>query len=69
MYLQKREIIKECTDGGSIGEPPMLKSNARYLDKNICSESIEVRKRVCTLNWGVSLLYIGGFRFQADCWH
>jgi hypothetical protein len=47
----------------------MLKSDARYLDKNICSESVEVRKRVCTLNWGVFLLYIGGSRLLTVCWY
>jgi hypothetical protein len=36
--------MKECTGGGPVGEPPMLKSDARYLNKNIYSESVEVRK-------------------------
>ena len=49
MYLQKRKTVKESTDGDPVGEPPMLKSNAHYLDKNVDSESVEVRKRVCTL--------------------
>ena len=44
MYLQKRETMKECTGGDPMGEPPMLKSDARYLNKNIYSESVEVRK-------------------------
>jgi hypothetical protein len=44
MYLQKRETVKECTGGGPVGEPPMLKSDACYLNKNIYSKSIEVRK-------------------------
>ena len=49
MYLQKRETVKESIDSGPVGEPPMLKLDARYLDKNVDSESVEVRKRVCTL--------------------
>ena len=44
MYLQKRETMKECTGGHPVGEPPMLKSDARYLNKNIYSESVKVRK-------------------------
>jgi hypothetical protein len=46
---KKRETVKECTGGGSVGEPPMLKSDARYLNSNICDECVEVRKKVCTL--------------------
>ena len=29
MYSQKRETVKECTGGGPVGEPLMLKSDAR----------------------------------------
>uniref|UniRef100_A0A2N9EXQ6 Uncharacterized protein n=1 Tax=Fagus sylvatica TaxID=28930 RepID=A0A2N9EXQ6_FAGSY len=41
MYLQKRETIKECTGGGPVGEPPMLKSDACYLSSNISDKSVE----------------------------
>ena len=41
--------MKESIDSGPVGEPPMLKLDAHYLDKNVDSESVEVRKRVCTL--------------------
>ena len=43
-YLQNRETVKECTGGGLVEEPPMLKSDVRYLNQNMYSESIEVRK-------------------------
>ena len=43
-YLQNRETVKECTDGDPMEEPPMFKSDVRYLNQNIYSESIEVRK-------------------------
>jgi hypothetical protein len=49
MYLQKRETVKECTGGGPVGEPPMLKSDDCYLNSNIRDKSVEVRKRECTL--------------------
>jgi hypothetical protein len=49
IYLQKRETMKECTGGGSMGEPPIIKSNDCYLNSNIRDKSIEVRKRECTL--------------------
>jgi hypothetical protein len=49
MYLQKRETVKEGIGDGPVREPPMLKSDARYLDKNIGSKNVEVRKRMCTL--------------------
>uniref|UniRef100_A0A2N9H2D6 Uncharacterized protein n=1 Tax=Fagus sylvatica TaxID=28930 RepID=A0A2N9H2D6_FAGSY len=41
MYLQKRETVKECTGGGPVGEPPMLKSDACYLSSNISDKSVE----------------------------
>ena len=53
MYLQKREIVKEYTSGGPVGEPPMLKSDYCYLSNNIGDKIIEVRKKVCTLTEGV----------------
>jgi hypothetical protein len=49
MYLQNRETVKECIGGGPTGEPPMLKSDVRYLNQNIYSESVEVRRKVCRL--------------------
>ena len=57
IYLQKREIVKECTGSGPVGEPPMLKSNDCYLNSNIRDKSIEVRKRECTLIQEVLCLY------------
>ncbi len=48
--LQKREIVKGSTGGGSVGEPLMLKSEVCYLNCRISDKSIEVRKRVCALN-------------------
>ncbi len=44
VYLQNKENVKECTGSGPVGEPPMLKSNVCYLERDINSESIEVRK-------------------------
>ena len=49
VYLQNKKNVKECTGGGPVGEPPMLKLNVCYLEQNINSESVEVRKRVCIL--------------------
>ena len=49
MYLQNREKVKECTDGGPVVEPLMLKLDACSLNSNSNDKSIEVRKRVCTL--------------------
>jgi hypothetical protein len=62
MYLQKRETVKECTGGGSVGEPLMLKSDTRYLNKDIYSESVEVRKECVLWFEEFSALYKG---FQA----
>ena len=53
MYLQKRETVKEYTDGGPVGEPSMLKLDYCYLSNNIGDKIIEVRKRVWTLTEGV----------------
>ncbi len=53
MDLQEREIVKECTGGGPVGEPPILKSNYCYLSSDISYKNIEVRKRKCTLTEGV----------------
>ena len=49
MYLQNRETEKECTGSSPTGEPPMLKSGVCYLNQNIYSESVEVRRKVCPL--------------------
>ena len=38
------KTVKECTGGGLVEKPPMLKSDVRYLNQNIYFESIEVRK-------------------------
>jgi hypothetical protein len=57
VYLQKRENVKECTGGGPVGEPPMLKSNTCYLERNINSESIEVRKE-CVIDFSGVVAYL-----------
>jgi hypothetical protein len=62
VYLQKKETVKGCTGGGLVKEPPMLKSDVRPPDQDVSFESIEVRKRVCTLFKGFFALYR---RFQA----
>ncbi len=49
VYLQKKETVKGCTGGVPVKEPPMLKSDVRPPNQDISFESIEVRKRVCTL--------------------
>jgi hypothetical protein len=41
--------MMECTGGGPVGEPQMLKSDACYLNSNIRDKSVKVRKRECTL--------------------
>ena len=46
---KKEEIMKESTGGGPVGEPPMLKSDACYLNNNIRDGSVESEKRMCTL--------------------
>jgi hypothetical protein len=53
MDLQERETVKECTGGGPVGDPPMLKSNYCYLSSDISDKNIEVRKSECTLTEGV----------------
>jgi hypothetical protein len=69
MDLQKRETVKECTGGGPVGKPPMLKLNHCNLSSNVNNMNIEVRKRECTLIREVLLLYIGDSRLLAVCLH
>ena len=41
--------MKECINGGSVGEPSMLKLNNCYLNSNISEKRVEMRKIECTL--------------------
>ena len=49
MDLQKRETVKECTDGGSVVKPLMFKLDYCNLSSNVNNVSIEVRKRMYPL--------------------